>query len=144
MHTGWQLGKDGSKVFQPLKDTAECSFLSAINDAWSSMELWEIGQPVRPSILTQMHQHTYTATTQTSHNHTWAHAWTKNSLPPSLRACSHYFFFFFSWGFAEIVHSFIVSPPDRKDLNSTPVHANKRAGILLTAYRSLLPFTTAS
>lgn len=33
-------------VFQPSKDTAECSFLSAINDVWSSVVLWEMGLSV--------------------------------------------------------------------------------------------------
>lgn len=51
---------------------------------------------------------------------------------------------FLSLGFTEIVCSFNVSPPDRKDLNSPPVHTNKRARILLTACRSALPFMSAS
>lgn len=50
--------------------------------------------------------------------------------------------YLFSLGLAEIVCSFNVSPPDRKDLNSPPVHTNKRARILLTACRSALPFMT--
>ena len=50
--------------------------------------------------------------------------------------------YLFSLGLAEIVCSFNVSPPDRKDLNSPPVHTNKRARILLTPCRSALPFMT--
>lgn len=50
MCTGWQLGKVGSMVFKPLKDSAECLFLSAINGVWSSKGLWEMGLSVNPKV----------------------------------------------------------------------------------------------
>lgn len=55
---------------------------------------------------------------------------------------SLFYLFLFSVGLAKIICSFNVSPPDRRDLNSPPVHTNKRARILLTACRSGLPFMT--
>lgn len=90
---------------------------------------------------TPPHPH-YTIIRVHTHTHEPGSVW-----PSSHRACSlsfslSFIYFFFSVGLAKIICSFNVSPPDRRDLNSPPVHTNKRARILLTACRSGLPFMT--
>ena len=149
-------------VFQPLKDTAECSFLSAINDVWSSTVLQEIGcQSTPPPSLSLTRTHTMWADTHIEtrkhasmnppghkhitvrHVHRHTHELSTVWLPLTELALSIFLSYFFSISFAVIVCSFNVLPPDRKDLDSSPVHTNKRVRILLTACRSALPFMTA-
>lgn len=129
-------GKSGSMVFQPLKDGAECSFLSAFNDVWSSTVLEEIGVSVKSSLLLYfLHNRSQIASTHTYRQiHTRVHTSSQtlfkqectdtipeHSLSPFLTALARSIFFFplfFCLVFAKIVCSFNVLPSVRKDLNS--------------------------
>lgn len=128
-------------------------FHSVVGDRAASQHL--------PLSLSHVHKHTHTHTSADTHIYTnkctplLINNMTQSYMCTGTHTCLIVFgcfsqsllslsrsYFFFSLGFAEILCSFNVSPPDRKDLNSPPVHTNKRARILLTACRSALPFMT--
>lgn len=147
-------------IFYPSKDSVECSFLSAINDVWNSVDLWQIGLSVSyypspllsvsPPSLSLIHTHIHSSTDtlisrQTTHFPLHAHYTTCTktrtraaaSASPGTRLTLYLsssptmIYLFFSRGLARIVCSFNASPPDRRDLNSLPTCANKGARILL-------------
>ena len=120
-----------------------------------------VSQLLPPSSLSHTHTHMHIRVLVHTHHQAITHPQTHTNTLSSYRctdthelhtvwphlsllslSCS--LTFFFSLGFAEIVCSVNVLPPDRKDLNSPPVHTNKGARILLTACRSALPFMTAA